>query len=139
MTDHPQGDLLVHLIALQSRINKRLAGPLSGHGLSLTEYLVLRELSQAPDGRMRRIDLAAQVGLSASGVTRLLNPMEKVGLVRKEEAARDARISLVALTPAGKRIFREASTSFNDVAQAFLEPLGARDQSYLQKITDALK
>jgi DNA-binding MarR family transcriptional regulator len=51
---------------------------------------------------MRRIDLAEKVGLTASGVTRLLAPMEKVGLVRREKNADDARVSEVSLAPGGK-------------------------------------
>ncbi len=65
-------------------------------------------LYQAADEAMRRIDLAESVGLSASGVTRLLLPMQKIGLVQKEQNPRDARVSLVKLTETGKQIFLTA-------------------------------
>ena len=52
-------------------------------------------LNEASTHSLKRIDLAEQVGLSASGVTRMLLPMEKIGLISKEEGARDARVSLV--------------------------------------------
>lgn len=138
MSTTAQGELLIKLIALHTRIQKRLVGPLSCHGISFTEYLVLRQLHRAPDKKLRRVDLAQQVGLTASGVTRLLNPMQKVGLISKEEVARDARISLVTLTRAGENIFKDATTSFNQAAQSFMKPLAGKDQSTLLKITDAL-
>ncbi len=138
MSTSSQGELVIKLIALHTRIQRQLARPLSGHGISLTEFLVLRQLHQAPDKKLRRIDLAEQVGLSASGVTRLLNPMQKVGLVSKEEVARDARVSLVTLTSAGENVFKDASTSFNHVALSIMEPIASKDQSNLHKIADLL-
>lgn len=138
MTTSPQRKLLIDLVALHAHIQKRLAGPLSCHGISLTEYLVLRQLHEAPGKRLRRVDLARGVGLSPSGVTRLLNPMQKTGLINKEEAARDARVSLVTLTSAGETIFNDAAVSFDQVAQSFLEPLTGKDQSSLQRILSTL-
>ena len=109
MSTCPEGELLIKLANLQTRIQKRLSSALAPHGISFTEYLVLFQLNQAPGKTMRRIDLAEKVGLSASGVTRLLNPMQKIGLVKKEENARDARVSLVALTGTGNTIFQDAA------------------------------
>lgn len=138
ITTTPEGELVITLANLQNRIQKRLGGALSLHGISFTEYLVLRRLRQAPGNKLRRIDLAQSVGLSASGVTRLLNPMQKIGLVKKEEAARDARVSLVALTEAGGKIMEDADVSFNQAAQELLAPLGDEARAALSGITDAL-
>lgn len=139
MPKSSRGELLIKVIALHTNLQKRLAGPLSCHGISLTEYLVLRALHQATDRKLRRVDLAQQVGLSASGVTRLLNPMQKVGLINKEEVARDARVSLVTLTAAGAKIFREATLTFEQLAHAFLEPITGKDEENLLRIMDMLR
>ena len=56
---------------------------------------------------MRRGDLAEAIGLTASGVTRLLVPMEKIGLIQRESDARDARVSYVMLAPSGKCLLSE--------------------------------
>lgn len=133
-----QSNLLLDLIHLNTRIQRQLAGPLSFHGISLTEYLVLRQLHQAPNRTMRRVDLAQQVGLSASGVTRLLNPMQKTGLIEKQEALRDARVSLVGLTSAGEKIFRDAGASFDDVAQSLMGEISSKDQSSLSRIISSI-
>ncbi|HBN15945.1 MAG: transcriptional regulator [Gammaproteobacteria bacterium] len=138
MTAIKQSTLLISLINLNTRLEKSLSGPLSLHGISLTEYMVLRQLAQAPEQKLRRIDLAQQVGLSASGVTRLLNPMEKTGLIDKEQVERDARVSLVTLTSAGKKILNDASATFEQTAQSVLQPLKQKDCSELQRLISAL-
>lgn len=128
MTLSSQAELLLSLLTLNTRIQKRLLGPLSLHGISFTEYQVLRQLSLAPGNKLRRIDLANDIGLSASGITRLLAPMEKIGLVVKEDTERDARVSLVALTASGERIVNDAHVSFTQTADAILAPLSRTKQ-----------
>nr|WP_067294365.1 MarR family transcriptional regulator [Marinobacterium profundum] len=138
MSNKAEGDLVIGLANLQNKIQKRLGAALSAHGISVTEYMVLLQLHGAANNRMRRIDLAENVGLSASGVTRLLNPMVKIGLVHKEENARDARVSLVALSDAGAQLFQDAEVSFNHAAQTMLEPLDRQQQGALAGIIKAL-
>ena len=79
----PAMKLVMDLSSLQSKILKRLEGQLSVHGISFTEFQVMARLDSAPDRTMRRIELAESIGLSASGVTRLLVPMEKRKLVQR--------------------------------------------------------
>ena len=57
---------------------------------------------------MRSIDLADAIGLTASGITRLLLPMEKVGLMKREPHIGDARVSYVCIAPGGEMKLREA-------------------------------
>ncbi len=116
----------LQLLSICANIHKRIDRSLSAiHGLGLTEFTVLNQLSTAPNFTMSRIQLAESVGLSASGITRLLNPMEKIGLVEKERNARDARVSLVKLSTAGKKIHAEAGVSFDasskTIFQSFAE------------------
>jgi len=89
----------------QTVLSRRLDARLGGLGFN--EFIILYHLSRADDQRMRRIDLAEAVGLTASGVTRLLLPMEKIGLVRREASDRDARVSFVKLAPGGKTKLEE--------------------------------
>ena len=139
MTEQIQGELVMRLTTLNTKIQKRLGGAFSSHGISFTEYLVLFNLEGTPNNTMRRVDLAERVGLSASGVTRLLNPMGKTGLIRKEENARDARVSLVALSDAGRRVFQEASVSFSHAAEELFDSLEKKKQRELfDLITDLL-
>lgn len=138
MSTQSPNALVIKLVALHTKIQRQLAGPLSFHGISFTEYLVLLQLHAAPGKKLRRVDLAQQVGLSASGVTRLLNPMQKTGLIDKEEAARDARVSLVTLTSAGETVLNDAEVSFGHMAQSFTESLAEEDQQNLSRIVSSL-
>ena len=81
------------------------------HALTLTDYDVLIQLYHAPDRKLRRIDLARQVLLTASGITRLLDGLEACGLVKKERCASDARVTYAVLTDRGIRKCEEASES----------------------------
>ncbi|REL24018.1 MarR family transcriptional regulator [Rhodohalobacter sp. SW132] len=101
----------------QALIARRFDARLSFHSLSLNDFMILFHLSQAPDEKLRRIDLAEKVGLSASAITKKISPLEKIGMVEKEANARDARVSLVKLAKGGKRILEEAMSSAEMAAE----------------------
>lgn len=130
--------LLIKLSSLQSRISKKIEYQLSIHGISFTEFLVMYHLVNSPNENMRRIDLAERVGLTASGITRLLLPMQKIGLVEKEVNPRDARVSLVKLTKTGKKIFGEASDTFNNGAATITKPLSDAQRTKFAALTEVL-
>ncbi len=136
MSENLEANLVINILNLQSKIQNKVGRALSPHGVSLSEYLVLNQLYVATNQKMRRSDLAEQVGLSPSGVTRLLNPMEKIGLIEKEESPRDARVSLVALSEAGNRVTEEAKTSFEYSSITLFELL---DKKQLKALSELLK
>ncbi|WP_343566934.1 MarR family transcriptional regulator [Sphingobacterium sp.] len=117
---------ILNIIKVQSVITKKFDG-LSLHGLSLTDFMILHILSQASGNRLRRIDLAESTGLTASGITRIISPMEKMGLVVKEHNDRDARVSYVKLTAAGDRIFKEATFTAEHIANKLLDGMAVTD------------
>lgn len=86
-------------------------------GLGFSEFVILLHLHQAKEEKMRRVDLAEKIGLTQSGVTRLLAPMEKVGLIKRLTDSGDARVSFVALAQGGKRRFTESLEEANLVAE----------------------
>src|SRR5919197_3435131 len=81
------------------------------HGLTINDYEVLLRLAQASDRRMRRVDLANEVMLTASGITRLLDGLEHAGFVERGSCDSDRRVVYAVLTDAGREKLREASTS----------------------------
>lgn len=93
-------NFLLNITKFQIEIARRLDSGLNG--ISLNEFIILYHLNQTNGDKMRRIDLAGKVGLTASGVTRLLLPMEKIGLVSRQANEHDARVSYVRLAPGGK-------------------------------------
>jgi DNA-binding MarR family transcriptional regulator len=78
------------------------------HGLTLSDYEVLYRLSRAEGGLMRRVDRAESVLLTASGITRLLEGLERSGYVEKASCSADARVTYAKLTEAGRRKLDEA-------------------------------
>lgn len=112
---------LMNINKLQSVISRKFDS-LSMHGLGFNDFVILYILNNASESKMRRIDLAERVGLTASGITRLLNPLEKIGLVTRETNERDARVSYVVITPNGKKIFEEARVSAENATKDILSP-----------------
>ena len=91
--------------------------------LSLGSYNVLRLLHEAPDGRLRLSKLARAVHLTRSGVTRLVNRLERAGLLRREGHAQDRRGSCAILTDRGRDELRQARAVFERVVA---EQFGSR-------------
>lgn len=81
----------------------------SGADLPLAWYDVLVQLAEAPDGRLRMQELADAVLLSKSGVTRLVDRMERAGLVERARCADDRRGTFATLTAAGRSRLRAAA------------------------------
>lgn len=79
------------------------------HGLSVNDYEALSELAHAEAGSLRRVDLAEALQLTPSGVTRLLDGLERAGLVEKRSCSEDARVTYAALTDAGRAKLDEAA------------------------------
>lgn len=75
------------------------------YGASFSEYLILKAIHDDGAAGIRRVDLAERVGLSISGVTRAIAPLEKQGYVETLEEAADARVRRVAMTQPGESIF----------------------------------
>ena len=91
------------------------------HGLTLNDYEVLLHLSRAEGRRMRRVDLAERLILTASGVTRLLDGLEAAGLVERASCASDRRVTYAVLTAAGRTKLHEASESHMADIRAYFE------------------
>jgi len=110
---------VLRLIRAQSYLQGRFAAELGGvHGLSLNELMLLMHLDQSAGGRLRRVDLADRLDLSQSSVTRMVAPLEKIGLVTRGEDTRDARVGYVVLTRAGRRLARDGARTLADLAAA---------------------
>ncbi|RLJ23552.1 MarR family transcriptional regulator [Chryseobacterium sp. 7] len=125
---------LININKLQSVIARKFDA-LSIHGLGFNDFVILYILNSSSESRMRRIDLAEKTGLTASGITRLLNPLEKTGLVGRETNERDARVSYVVITPSGKKIFEEAKISAEHIAK---EILSSKKGKSLKMISELL-
>jgi DNA-binding MarR family transcriptional regulator len=115
-------DSWVRLLRGHASVTRELSLELvAGHALTINDYEALLHLSRAEGGRMRRVDLAALLLLTASGVTRLLDGLEAAGLVERASCASDRRVAYAVLTDAGRTKLREASVSHIAGVRAFFE------------------
>jgi len=114
--------LALTFAAAWNRLERRLDHSLGAiRGISLAEYRLLRALGDAPGSQASRVDLAQAVGLTPSGVTRALRPMEKLRIVSTVKSKRDARLAIAALTPAGREVLDDASGVVDDTMKAMLK------------------
>jgi DNA-binding MarR family transcriptional regulator len=111
----------VSLIRAHASATRRLNAQLSAeHGLTLSDFEVLLRLARAPDRRMRRVDLAEEVLLTASGITRLLDGLERQGLVERASCSTDRRVVYAVITDDGLAKLRKAASShFAQVEELF--------------------
>jgi DNA-binding MarR family transcriptional regulator len=100
------------LLRTQACLAKRLDAELErSHGLPMSSYEVLHHLAQANRGRMRMRDLAEHAQLSRSGLTRLVDRLERDGLLDRCTCNHDARGAYACLTTAGRDRLEEARTT----------------------------
>ena len=112
LIEQSSGVAFAALVRAHAAATRRLSAQLSAdHGLTLSDYEVLLRLARAPERRMRRVDLAEQVLLTASGITRLLDGLEQSGYVERAACASDRRVVYAVLTADGLSKLREASES----------------------------
>ena len=130
-------EVFVALLRAHASATRRLSAQLQAdHGLTINDYEVLLRLARAPDRRLRRVDLAAEVLLTASGITRLLDGLEKAGYVVRATCEDDRRVVYAVLTDAGQAKLRGASTShIAQIDEHFGEALGTGE---LEKLADLL-
>jgi DNA-binding MarR family transcriptional regulator len=113
-------------------------------GLTNQWFEVMLRLARSPDGRLRMSDLAKQVVITPSGLTRSVDRMEEAGLVRREACASDRRVSYAVLTPKGRRRIDSVLPSHLDHLDACLTShLDANElaglETALRKLRTALR
>jgi DNA-binding MarR family transcriptional regulator len=133
-------DLSLRIISAQAQLTRRFTSEMGAvHGLGLSDFVILLHLSEAPGGRLRRVDLADRLALSQSGVTRALLPLEKVGLIRRETDDRDGRVAYAAITPVGRQRVDEAQATATRISEeVFGDVWSAADAEQVARLLERL-
>ncbi len=106
-------------------------------GLPIEHYEILLMLYQA-DG-MRPSDIAKKRRLTRSGATRLVDRLERGGLIARRSSGSDRRVSLVELTAEGQRVFTRAGRIHLDGIERLLgQNLTTAEMAELQSLLDNL-
>lgn len=104
----------LRLIQVVENFRAGLSGEFSAvHGISVNEFLLLLHLERATANRLSRVDLAKRMHVSASTITRMAAPMEKIGLVGREVDDRDARLVFVVATSTGREKLSQSLATFS--------------------------
>jgi DNA-binding MarR family transcriptional regulator len=118
--------------ALDSRLSAE-------HDLTINEYELLLCLERADGRRMRRVDLAAELVFSPSGITRMIDRLGSAGLVENAKCGSDARVTYAVLTDVGRRKLKAAGKSHDAVIEEMVGgPLPERDLKRLAEILERL-
>jgi DNA-binding MarR family transcriptional regulator len=130
----------IRFLRAHAAITRELSARLEAqHGLTLSDYDVLVQLYHAEEYAMRRVDIARQVLLTASGITRLLDGLERLGLVAKRRCSTDARVSYAVLTDEGVAKVEAASAShLADVEELFASQFDERERRALAELLGRL-
>jgi DNA-binding MarR family transcriptional regulator len=118
-----------------AKTNTIMARRLSCHGLTFGDFMILYHLNEAGEGKLRRIDLAERLGLTASGITRMLLPLEKLHIIERDTSELDGRARYATLTPAGKQLLSDATATLKEKIEDIV-PVDKRAQ--LEKMTELL-
>ena len=139
---HVQPELAawVRFLRAHAAITRQLSARLEAqHGLTLSDYDVLVQLYYAPERALRRVDLARTVLLTASGITRLLDGLERSGWVEKKACKSDARVSYASLTKAGAAKFEAVSRSHRaDIDELFASNFNDAERKQLAELLGRL-
>jgi DNA-binding MarR family transcriptional regulator len=115
-------EAFVRLLKAHAAATRELSADLvRDHGLTINDYEALLRLARADERRLKRVELAESLLLTPSGVTRMLDGLERAGYVEKGSCDSDARITYAVLTDAGLDKLREASSSHVAQVRGFFE------------------
>ncbi len=132
----PALDAWVALLRAHAALTRALSADLvNQHGLTINDYEVLLHLARSENRQLRRVDLAERLILTASGITRLLDGLERAGWVEKARCDADARVTYAVLTEAGLEKLREASgTHIDGICGAFEQRFSAEEIATLGEL-----
>ncbi|MEU1727353.1 MarR family winged helix-turn-helix transcriptional regulator [Actinomadura sp. ATCC 39365] len=142
--DDPRLTAMGLLAEVHAGLTARMQPVFSTAGLSGIDFETVIRLARSPRQALRMTDLAAQTGLSTSGVTRVVDRLEREGLVTRQACATDRRASYAALTDEGReRLASVLPQHLQDIEDTFtglLSPdeLAAFLQT-LRKIRDVVR
>jgi DNA-binding MarR family transcriptional regulator len=130
-----KGFLRVHA-AMRKALDAELE---TEHGLSLSSYEVLGALRCSPDNRLRMADLAEHAQLSRSGMTRLVDRLERLGWLTRCSCSDDARGCFACLSPEGVEVIdRARPTLFAHVREHFLRHFDEADMARLGMVFESM-
>ena len=128
-----QASAWLGLLETHASITRQIDASLrAAHHLGLTAYSLLLRLAQAPAYKLRMSELAVGGPLTLSGVSRMVDRLEREGLVRREATTDDRRVAHATLTQVGaERLCAAHQTYIGAVRSLFLDHLSEQELTTL--------
>ena len=137
LSDQTSVAVFSRLLRAHSSLNRELSARLiTEHGLTINDYEALLHLAHADEFGLKRVDLAERLMLTPSGVTRLLDGLERDGWVRKGSCESDARITYAVLTEEGRERLESAGRTHVIQIREIFEERFSPDE--LEQLVDLL-
>lgn len=131
-------EAVVGVLVVAAHIRAALGEVCAGHGITHDQYNVLRILrGSRPDG-LPRYEIADRLVDRAPDVTRLLDRLERQGLVERFRSDEDRRLSLSRITRAGLALLDRMDPDIEAVSERFARPLTETRRRQLIRTCDAM-
>lgn len=124
----------LELLMQVSKINSIISRKLITHGLSFSDFIILYLINSSKEKKLKRIEISELMGLSASGVTRMILPLEKLHILEKIDDSSDARAKYAKLTKAGEQLYKEAGVWMNLKIEDLLPDVNKNEIDKILKI-----
>jgi DNA-binding MarR family transcriptional regulator len=135
--DDPRLTVVGLFMEAHEGLTAKFSARFNGHDLSETEFEVLLRLARTPGRRLRMGDLSDQTSLSTSGITRVVDRLERDGLIARDSCEDDRRGTWARITEPGvERIGVVLPGHLDDVEEWFT---GRLEPGQLAALTDALR
>lgn len=136
--ESPVHEAVLNLLVAAGFVRERLARPLAAHELSPAQYNVLRILRGTHPEGYPRCEIGRRMLERAPDVTRLIDRLERRGLVERARSERDRRLSVTRITRKGLDMVERLKPGVDDASRVFGERLSARDARELSRICESL-
>lgn len=135
--DDPRLTSMGLLMEVHAGLSARFAAQFEEHGLSPVEFEVLMRLARSPEHQLRMTDLAAQTSLSTSGITRVVDRMERDGLLCRRACPSDRRSAYAVVTASGMIRLGETLPGHIQLIQDWF--ISQLDSAALDSLLDSLR
>jgi len=136
--DRRSTEVLINLIRTDSLVTTALSRRFRRHGLSLSGFNAMVIIRQAPEGVNPR-EIADRLLVTRAAVTAILDALEAKGLIRRAPSGADGRMTLIAITPTGKRLLDSILPEHFAAERAMASVLGANEKELLISLLGRLQ
>jgi len=136
--DRRATEVLINLIRTDSLVTTALSRRFRRHGLSLSGFNALVILRQASEG-VNPHEIADRLLVTRAAVTAIVNALEAKGFIRRNPSGDDGRMTLIAITPAGKKLLDGLLPEHFAAERAMASALGANEKELLISLLGRLQ